>query len=81
MWISLCWFISNDGKSASIGFNSFANNNTKNYTKGNTIDYIMFDYRNTKTLFPLDASYLQNKFNILVVKWNTKYSTPFPINH
>lgn len=78
---SLCGFISNDGKSVSIGFNSFANNNTKNYTKGNTIDYIMFDYRKTKTLFSLDASYLQNKFNILVVKWNTKYNTPFQINH
>lgn len=78
---SLCGFISTDGKSVSIGFNAFANKYTENYTKGNTINYIMFDYRNTKTLFPLDANYLQNKFNLLVTKWNTKYNTPFQINH
>lgn len=46
----------------------------------NTINFLMYG-RYTKTLFPLDANYLQNKFNNLVIRWNIKYNQPFKINH
>lgn len=76
----LCGFVSTDGKAVSVVFHSFANKYTLNYEDGNTIDYLMYKSGHTKTLFPLDANYLENKFNNLVIKWNKKYNKPFTIN-
>ena len=74
-----CGFISTDGKPVSILMHAYANNVTKNYRQ-NTVDFMMYS-KYTKTLFPIDANYLENKFNNLVTKWNTKYNLPFKINH
>lgn len=76
-----CGFISNgDRQPVYIKLHSWANEVTTNY-KSNTIDFMMYDSKYTKTLFPLDANYLENKFNNLVTKWNNKYNVPFKINH
>lgn len=74
-----CGFISTTGESVGILLHAYANDVTKNYGQ-NTIDFMMYEHY-TKTLFPIDANYLENKFNNLVTKWNTKYNSPFEINH
>lgn len=74
-----CGFISNDHQPVFIKFHSWANEVTTNYAS-NTVDFMMYN-RYTKTLFPLDANYLENKFNNMVTHWNTKYNVPLKINH
>lgn len=74
-----CGFVSNQGEPVNILFNSYATDVTQNYP-GNTINFLIYS-RYTKTLFPIDANYLQNKFNNLVIRWNIKYNQPFKINH
>ena len=74
-----CGFTSNQKEPVNILFNSYATDVTQNYPD-NTINFLMYG-RHTKTLFPLDANYLQNKFNNLVIRWNIKYNQPFKINH
>lgn len=75
-----CGFISTDHQPVYIKLHSWANEVTTNYNS-NTIDFMMYNERYTKTLFPLDANYLENKFNNLVTRWNTHYNIPFNINH
>lgn len=75
-----CGFISTNNQPIYVKFHSWANEVTTNYNS-NTIDFMMYDGRYTKTLFPLDANYLENKFNNLVTRWNTQYNVPFNINH
>lgn len=75
-----CGFKSADNKYVSIAFNAFANEATTNYEDSNTVNYIVYEPKHTKTLFALDASYVENKFNNLVKKWNSKYNQPFKIN-
>jgi len=69
----------NQSEPVNILFNSYATDVTQNYL-GNIINFLMYG-RHTKTLFPIDADYLQNKFNNLVIRWNIKYNQPFKINH
>lgn len=66
-------------QSAKILFHSFANDVTTNYFQ-NTVDFMIYNDLYTWSLFPLDLSYVENKFNNLVVKWNTKYNKPFKVN-
>lgn len=73
-----CGFISNFSEPVNILFHSYANEVTKNYNQ-NTLDFMMYN-RFTKAIFPIDANYLENKFNNLIIKWNVKYSEPIKIN-
>ena len=58
----------------SIGLHSFATKYTDNYTKGNTIDLIVFTpNKKTISLYAVDAHYLQTKINNLL---KTYYDSP-----
>ena len=76
----LCGFFVGESTFVTYCFRSFANKNTKNYKKGNTIDFIVIDGKNTNTLFPIDANYLENKFNNYIKKYNNKFKGEFIIN-
>ena len=77
-----CGFVSSDGGDVEVGFHSFANNNTTNYSGGNTVYFIVIDSMGvTKTLYPLDINYVESKFNNLIKYWNNKFSGKFSINH
>ena len=61
-----CGFRNNKG-TISIGFNSFASNVTRNYIN-NTINFLVFggNNNNTITMYPIDANYVERKFNNLI---------------
>ena len=66
LFSSLCGFRNQLGK-VYIGLNSFANNVTTNYGKANTINVIVLTQTlETITLYPVDASYLETKFNHII---------------
>ena len=60
----------NDTGDILLSFISYANNTTQNYTKSNTIHCLIMSRKfRTITLYPVDASYVENKFNNLVDKY------------
>ena len=64
---TLCGFHSGN-KSVSIILHSFANEVTTNYNQ-NTIDFnVVADFK-TKTLYPVDANYLETKLNNIIAKY------------
>ena len=66
LFSSLCGFRNQLGK-VYIGLNSFANNVTTNYGKANTINVIVLTQTlETITMYPVDASYLETKFNHII---------------
>lgn len=66
LFSSLCGFRNQLGK-VYIGLNSFANNVTTNYGRANTINVIVLTQTlETITLYPVDASYLETKFNHII---------------
>lgn len=81
LFTPLCGFEDNGGNTVSIGFRSFSTNYTKNYSGGNTIDFLVVGNKRTKTLYPLDASYVENKFNNCVKRMSKKFVGKFNINH
>ena len=65
----------------SIGLHSWANNSTTNYDQ-NTIDICIFDKNNlTKTIYPVDANYLENKINNIIDKNYSKKQIKYILNH
>lgn len=65
-----------------ISFISFANEYTKNYRSANTIHCLIMGRNNrTVTLYPIDASYVEHKFNSFIKNYNKSVSTKFKINH
>lgn len=65
----------------SIIAHSFANDVTKNYTLGNTIDIMAAALKGTNTLYPVDANYFENKINNILSKYSSKPLKRFKINH
>lgn len=65
----------------SIIVHSFANDVTKNYTLGNTIDIMAAALKGTNTLYPVDANYFENKINSILSKYSSKPLKRFKINH
>lgn len=65
----------------SIIVHSFANDVTKNYTLGNTIDIMAAALKGTNTLYPVDANYFENKINNILSKYSSKPLKRFKINH
>ena len=65
----------------SIIVHSFANDVTKNYTLGNTIDIMAAALKGTNTLYPIDANYFENKVNNILSKYSSKPLKRFKINH
>lgn len=64
---TLCGFHSGN-KSVSIILHSFANKVTTNYNQ-NTVDFnVVADFK-TKTLYPVDANYLETKLNNIIAKY------------
>lgn len=60
---------------------SFASDYTKNYKAGNTIDVLVIGNRGkTITLYPVDAYYLETKFNN-IVKNHSDLNIEFQFNH
>lgn len=73
-----CCITNKNKEVITITLHSFATDVTTNY-ENNTIDYMITRRGKTRTLFPLDASYVENKFNNVV-----KRAFPnmhFDINH
>lgn len=64
----------------SIAFHAFASNVTKNYKLGNTIDIAIISHNKTITLYPIDAYYLETKFNSIIKKYND-LDIEFKFNH
>lgn len=77
---TLCGFRNSSGM-VNITFVSFANWCTKNYAKGNTI-HCLVNGRNSKTLtlYPIDAGYVENKFNSFISNYSNSAQV-FRINH
>lgn len=65
----------------SIIVHSFANDVTKNYKLGNTIDIMATALKGTNTLYPVDANYFENKINNILSKYSNKPIKKFKINH
>ena len=65
----------------SIIVHSFANDVTKNYTLGNTIDIMAAALKGTNTLYPVDVNYFENKINNILSKYSSKPLKRFKINH
>ena len=78
VFTNMCGLRDNKGQSVSVIFNSFSTDVTTNYHQ-DTIDYMIVQNRSTKTMFPLDASYVENKFNNVVKR--TFPNMYFEINH
>lgn len=75
---ALCCITDKNKEIITITLHSFATDVTTNYPN-NTIDYMITRRGKTRTLFPLDAAYVENKFNNVV-----KRAFPdlhFDINH
>ena len=77
---SLCGFKNLSGP-VTITFVSFASDCTQNYKTGNSI-HCLVSGRNTKTvtLYPIDANYVENKFNSFIRKYNNVQVPKFIIN-
>ena len=61
---------------------SFSSDVTTNYSKANTIDIcIRTGTRRTITLYPVDANYLQNKFNNIIKKFSPYEVDDFEFNN
>ena len=71
----------NSAGAISIIVHSFANDVTKNYTLGNTIDIMAAALKGTNTLYPVDANYFENKINNILSKYSSKPLKRFKINH
>ena len=78
VFTNMCGLRDNKGQSVSVIFNSFSTDVTTNYHQ-DTIDYMIVQNRSTKTMFPLDVTYVQNKFNNVVKR--TFSDLHFDINH
>lgn len=79
LFSKLCGFKNNQGPVILV-LHSFANNATENFTEENTIDLMILTpgYK-TITLYPVAASYLENKFNN-IIKQHTDLDISFNIN-
>lgn len=77
---SLCGFRNLSG-TVNITFVSFANWCTRNYQRGNTI-HCLINGRNAKTLtlYPIDANYIETKFNSFVNNYSDISVPTFNIN-
>lgn len=73
--------LKNRGDSVALILHSYANNVTRNYGQ-NTIDLLAIG-RNGKTItmYPIDANYLENKFNNIVRRYSDKIDFDLKINH
>lgn len=74
----LCSLKDSNGDTITITLNSFATDVTTNYLH-NTIDYMITRSSKTRTLFPLDAHYVETKFNNVIKR--TFPELHFNINH
>ena len=76
-----CGFKNNSGN-VIIGLNAFSSNVTKNYSGGNTID-IMIANASFKiiSVYPVDAYYLESKFNNIIKKYNSTSGVKLKINN
>lgn len=71
-----------DGKSVTVVIHSFSSNVTKNYHGGNTVDLIIMSaHKKTVTVYPVDANYLENKLNNLILNYNSNQIRQIKINH
>lgn len=71
----------NDSGPVIVGLHSYSSNVTTNYRGGNTVDVcILSTNGKTITLYPLDAHYLEAKFNNLVSN-HSEYDGDFAINN
>lgn len=76
----LCGLHNSSGEVA-LGLHSFASSKTNNYKLGNTIDLMILAPGNrTITLYPVDAYYLETKFNN-IIKDHSDLDIQFKINH
>lgn len=65
-----CGFKNDDGPTA-IGLHSFANDVTSNYSRGNTVDFLILTRKfNTITMMPIEASKLEDKLNSRIKKYS-----------
>ena len=70
----------NESGSVSIGVHSYANKATTNYLQ-NTLDFSVISRKNkTISMYPVDASYFETKFNNLISKYN-KLGVRLKLNH
>lgn len=59
----------NDKGPVYVGFYAYSSNVTQNYNGGNTVDLCIISPKGkTVTLYPLDAHYVQTKFNSMIEK-------------
>lgn len=65
-----------------MSFISFSSHVTRNYSGGNTIDICVKNaLGKTITLYPVDSSYLQNKFNNIIRTFGQYSGSDFEFNH
>lgn len=72
--------IVNNEQEAALTLHSYANEATKNYPQ-NTVDLLILGHHNkTITMYPVDANYLESKFNNLMKKY-AGWEFSLKINH
>ena len=77
---SSCDFVNKKGPIV-ICLTSFANDVTTNYQKANTITIsILTNRMDTITIYPVDGSYLETKFNNIIKNYNLDISLHFDLN-
>ena len=71
----------NDAGNISVGIYAFSSNVTNNYVGGNTVDILVQNRKKqTVTLYPVDAHYLQTKFNN-IIKEHSGFVGKFEFNN
>lgn len=75
-----CGFSNNFG-SINIAIHSYCTDYTTNYVN-NTVDICILSRKmNTISLYPVDANYLESKFNNIVKKYSNNQNVSFHYNH
>lgn len=67
-----CDFEANNGTSVHIILRAYADDVTKNYTRGRTVD-LQINSRRTLTMYPVDSTYIINRMNRIINSINDRH--------